>query len=94
MLTIPLRQAFLRPSRSRMVRRYFFISVMLIGGGLIVSGFLEIYFRYHESQKQVAILQSEIAAAAALKVEQFLEQIQNGMKAATINSVVAKDGLP
>jgi HAMP domain-containing protein len=93
MLTIPLRQAFLHPSRDRLVRRYFFISVMFIGGGLIVSSFLEIYFRYHESQKQVAILQSEIAAAAVLKVEQFLEQIQNGMKAATINSVVAKDGL-
>jgi len=66
---------------------------MLIGGGLIVSGFLEIYLRYYESQKQIAFLQREIAGAAALKVEQFLQQIQNEMKAATVNSVVAKHGL-
>src|SRR5262245_1219213 len=93
MLTIPFKRAFLRPRRSRLVRRYFFVSVLLIGGGLIGSGLLEIYFRYHESQKQVATVQREMAAAAALKVEQFLQQIQNGMEAATINSVVAQHGL-
>jgi hypothetical protein len=31
--------------RGRLVRDYFFISVLLIGGGLITSGLVEIYFR-------------------------------------------------
>ena len=94
MLRVPFIQVFLRPRRGRLIRRYFFISMMLIGGGLIVSGLLEIYLRYYESQEQVAILQREVAAGAALKIEQFLQRIESGMKAATISSVVAQKGLP
>ena len=60
---------------------------------MIVSGLLEIYLRYYESQEQVAILQREVAAEAALKIEQFLQRIESEMKAATISSVVAQKGL-
>ena len=32
--------------RERLVRNYFFLSVILIAGGLISAGLFEIYFRY------------------------------------------------
>jgi hypothetical protein len=51
--------------RGRLVRHYFLISLILISGGLITSGLLEIYFRYNESRGQLALLQEEVAAAAA-----------------------------
>ena len=51
--------------RERLMRDYFLISVVLIGGGLITSGLVEIYYRYHESRDQLGRLQKEIAASAA-----------------------------
>ena len=50
--------------RERLVRDYFLISVVLIGGGLITSGLVEIYYRYHESRAQLARLQKEIETRA------------------------------
>ena len=40
--------------RGRLVRHYFLTSVLLIAGGLLTSGLLEIYFRYHESREPLA----------------------------------------
>jgi hypothetical protein len=67
----------------RLVRHYFVLSVVLISGGLITSGVLESYFRYQESQKQLALLQQEVAAAAAFKIQKFVREIESSMKAAT-----------
>jgi signal transduction histidine kinase len=69
--------------RGRLVRRYFVISVLLIAGGLITSGLLEVYFRYQESQEQLALLQQQAAAVAAIKIETFVHDIETAMKAAT-----------
>ena len=43
--------------RERLVRNYFFVSVILIAGGLISAGLLEIYFRYVEGLEQVGSTQ-------------------------------------
>jgi len=64
-----------RRRRGRLVRHYFFISLLLIAGGLITSAVLELYFRYRESQEQIAHLQHEMAALAAVKIERFVEDI-------------------
>lgn len=82
-----------RQRRGRLIRHYFLISVILIGGGLITSGILEIYFRYQESYDHLEQLQQEIAAGAAFKVEQFLEQIEAAMRTATKSPEVARQGL-
>lgn len=79
--------------RSRLVRQYFFVFLLLIGGGLIVSGVLEVYFGYRESREQIAVVQGEIAGGAALKIAQFILTIESQMKAATISSVVARKGI-
>jgi hypothetical protein len=69
--------------RERLVRNYFFISVILIAGGLISAGVLEIYFRYVEGLEQVGSMQQDAASAAALRIERFIQDIATTMKAAT-----------
>jgi signal transduction histidine kinase len=79
--------------RGRLVRDYFLISVLLIGGGLTASGLLELYFRYYESRDQLARLQKEIAAGAASKIENFVQEIHNVLKGATKSRDIAPKGL-
>jgi signal transduction histidine kinase len=69
--------------RERLVRNYFLISVILIAGGLISAGLLEIYFRYVEGLEQVGSTQQDAASAAALRIERFIQDIATTMKAAT-----------
>jgi len=79
--------------RSRLVRHYFVISLILISGGLITSGLLELYFRYQESWEQLARLQHEITVAAAFKIERFIQEIEQTMKAATRSREITEKGL-
>jgi signal transduction histidine kinase len=79
--------------RARLVRDYFLISVLLVGGGLITSGIIEIYFRYQESQQHLAQVQREIAAGAAIKIERFVHEIHNTLKGATRSREIAPKGL-
>jgi signal transduction histidine kinase/HAMP domain-containing protein len=94
MLSLPfLRNLRREPGRGRLVRQYFFVFLLLIGGGLITSGLLELYFRYRESREQIAVVQGEIAGGAALRIAQFILTIEAQMKAATVSSVVARKGI-
>jgi len=67
--------------------------MMLIGGGMIASGLLEIYFHYHEIQERIAIEQREVANAAILRIGQFIIDIESKMKAATLSRNIADKGL-
>ena len=75
----------------RLLRHYFLISVILVAGGLVASGLLEIFFRYRESKEHLALLQQEAAAVAALKIERFIQDIETAMKAAAKGQGVAPD---
>jgi signal transduction histidine kinase len=88
-------RAAMPPKRrgGRLVRRYFFVSVLLVGGGLITSGLLEIYFRYRETRENLGQLQNEVTAAAAFKIERFVQEIHNTLKAATRGREIAHQGL-
>jgi signal transduction histidine kinase len=79
--------------RGRLVRDYFFISVLLVGGGLITSGLVEIYFRYLESREQLGAVQKEVATGAAVKIERFVQEIHNTLKGATKSREIAPKGL-
>ncbi len=79
--------------RGRLVRHYFFISVVFIGGGLITSGLVEVYFRYQESWEHIAVLQQEVAAGAAFKIERFIQEIEHTMKGATKSRGIALKGI-
>lgn len=86
-------QIFRGRRRGRLVRHYFFISVILISGGLITSGLLEIYFRYRESREQIALLHREVAAGTAFKIERFVQEIEGAMRAATKSREIILKGL-
>jgi hypothetical protein len=79
--------------RGRLLRHYFAISVLVIAGGLITSGLLEIYFRYHESREHLAVLQREAAAVAAVKIERFVRDVETAMKAASKGQDIAQGDL-
>ena len=90
---LPLIRLFTGRQRARLMRDYFLISVLLVGGGLTASGLIEIYFRYQESQQHLAHLQREIAAGAAVKIERFVQEIHNTLKGATRSREIAPKGL-
>jgi len=79
--------------RGRLVRHYFLISAILIGGGLITSGLVEIYFRYHENHDHLVRLEQEIAKGAAFKIEGFIKGIRLMVESATKNPGIANKGL-
>jgi two-component system NtrC family sensor kinase len=79
----PAMQTFRGHRRGRLLRHYFLISALLIAGGLITSGILEVYFPYQESREQLAFQQREAATVAALKIQTFIHDIETAMKAAT-----------
>ena len=84
---------FRRRRRGRLLRDYFVISVLLIAGGLITSGALEIYFRHHESKEHLALLQREAAGVAAVKIERFIRDVETAMKAASKGQDIAQGNL-
>jgi signal transduction histidine kinase/HAMP domain-containing protein len=90
---LDLPRIFRRRPRGRLVRDYFLISVVLVGGGLITSGVVEIYFRYQESREQLGLYQREVAAGAAFKIERFVQEIHNTLKGATRSREIAPKGL-
>jgi signal transduction histidine kinase len=93
LVSLPFIQIFRGRRGGRLVRDYFFFSAILISGGLITSGLLEIYFRYYENREHVALIQRNAAATAALKIGQFIEKIEGHMKAASFSSDIASRGL-
>jgi signal transduction histidine kinase len=76
----------------RLVRQYFLVFVILIGGGLIASGLLEIYFRYYETQAQVALIQGEVAQTVVSKIAQSILEIEGQMKAVSLSQEIAVKG--
>jgi signal transduction histidine kinase len=79
--------------RNRLVRQYFIVFFLLISGGLITSGLLELFYSYHDINSHISLIQSEIARGAAMKIAQFILTIEAQMKTATISNVIARKGI-
>jgi len=67
--------------------------VALVSGGLITSGLVELYFRYQEGWQHLARLQQEITASAAFKIERFIQEIEQTMRATTKSREITERGL-
>ncbi|MCZ6533877.1 MAG: cache domain-containing protein, partial [SAR324 cluster bacterium] len=67
----------------RLLRRTFVSALVLVSGGLISSGGVELYFRYQESIAGIGTLQREMAQGAAFKIHQFVADIEKTMRATT-----------
>src|SRR5919199_4902608 len=67
----------------RLVRRTFLIALALVCGGLLTSGAVELVFRYRESVEAIGALQREMAQGAAFKIQQFVQDIAQTLRAST-----------
>jgi signal transduction histidine kinase len=76
----------------RLIRRYFLVSFLLLAGGLVTSGLVEMYFRYQEIRQNIGQLQQEAAAGAADKIGLFMQEIRGVMVAATRSREIASAG--
>ena len=54
--------------------------VILVAGALVISGLVEIYFSYHENKESLAKLQREKALSAAMRIEQFVREVEHQLE--------------
>ena len=59
----------------KLFRKYVLLFVALVGGTLLASGALEVWFSYQEHKAALARIQYEKALAAAARIEQFIDEI-------------------
>jgi signal transduction histidine kinase len=92
------RNRFVRPagessSGSRLLRRTFAIALLLVSGGLLTSGIVELFFRHRESVEAITALQREMAQGAAFKIQQFVQDIEKTLRASTQAQEIVTAGL-
>ena len=61
--------------RGRIVRRYFLIFATLVGGMLIVSVLLEMWFRYEEARQSIEVAHRQMAELAALRIRNYVDEV-------------------
>jgi signal transduction histidine kinase/putative methionine-R-sulfoxide reductase with GAF domain len=64
------------PRAGRLFRKYVALFTLLIGGILIASGLVEMWFSYQENKQALAAVQREKAAAGAQRIEQFIDELR------------------
>jgi signal transduction histidine kinase/HAMP domain-containing protein len=77
----------------RLLRRTFVIALVLVSGGLLTSGAVELFFRYRESVAAIEALQREMAQGAAFKIQQFVRDIEKTLRASTQAQEIITAGL-
>src|SRR5258708_36909802 len=53
--------------------------VILSSGAVVVSGLVDMYFSYQESKSALSRIQHEKAAAAAIRIEQFVRELEHDL---------------
>jgi len=82
-----------RRREGKFVRSYFAALAILISGSVLSAGLLGIYYQYQENWELYGRIQKEIANSTAEKIEGFIGEIENAMKAATRSREIVRDGL-
>ncbi len=77
----------------RLLRRTFLIAFLLVSGGLMTSGAVELVFRYRESIEGIGALQREMAQGVAFKIQQFVQDIEKTLRASTQTPEIVTGGL-
>ena len=83
----PVRLAY----RGRLLRKYLVLILSLVGGALLASGAISLYFTYQENKLALAELQHEKALAAASRIEQYIRTIEQQLKYAALPQLDASD---
>ncbi|MGE5128484.1 MAG: GAF domain-containing protein [Sphingomonadaceae bacterium] len=79
-----------RARRRRLFRKYFVPIILLVGGALLASGAIGLYFSYQENKAALASLQREKAVSAAARIEEFVGQIERQLKYAALPQLGAE----
>ena len=77
----------------RLLHRTFIIAFLLVSGGLIISGAVELVFLYHESVESLGALQEEMAEGAAFKIRHYVQDLEKTLQATTQGPDLATAGL-
>jgi signal transduction histidine kinase/DNA-binding response OmpR family regulator/HPt (histidine-containing phosphotransfer) domain-containing protein len=70
-------------SRGRLFRKYVVVLLVLVGGVLMVSSVVELYFVYRETQLAIVRVERAKAAAAAARIEEFLGDVEQQVRETT-----------
>src|SRR5262249_14444356 len=62
--------------RDRMFRKYVVVFLLLVGGVLLASGAIDLYFSYQETKAALVRTEHEQAVAAAARIELFVRNIE------------------
>ena len=69
-----------RPARGRLFRKYVVVFLLLVGGVLLVSSAVDLYFSYQETKEALVRIEHEQALAAAARIEQFVKDIERQVR--------------
>src|SRR5689334_17401643 len=80
-----------RTLRGRLFRKYLLLILVLVGGAVLASGAISVYFSYQENKAAIGALQHEKALAAATRIQQYVERIQQQLAYASLPQIDASD---
>jgi signal transduction histidine kinase/HAMP domain-containing protein len=63
--------------RWRLFGKYATLIIALVGGALLASGMVSLYFSYRENREHLVALQHEKALAVATRIEQYIRDIEH-----------------
>ena len=69
-----------RGRRGRLFRKYVVVFLLLVGGVLLVSSAIELYFSYQETKAALVRIEREQAEAAAATIERFIQDIERQLR--------------
>jgi len=69
-----------REPRGRLFQKYVVVLLILVGGVLLVSNAVEIYFTYQEAKTALVQIAREKAVAAAARIEAFIREIERQVR--------------
>jgi len=67
----------------RLFRKYVVVLLVLVGGVLMASSLVELYFSYRETQVAIVRVERQKAVAAAVGIEQFLREVEQQVRETT-----------
>jgi signal transduction histidine kinase/putative methionine-R-sulfoxide reductase with GAF domain/HAMP domain-containing protein len=70
-------------SGGRLFRKYVVVLLVLVGGVLMASSLVELYFSYRETQLAIVRVERAKAVAAAAGIEQFLKEVEQQVRETT-----------
>jgi two-component system NtrC family sensor kinase len=68
--------------RGRLFRKYAAVLILLVGGVLLLSSLVNLYFSYRQTKAALIRVEREQALAAASRIEQFVRGIEQQVRAA------------